>query len=436
MAKVRISRCILIVLIIVTSFFAYSIFRIQSDYNKARLGVLTEQMDKQLTYVLDNLFHNLDIVEQVVITSYNEDNTDILDAIFTPLIEDLGYRNITILPNGAVSYIYPIEGNESAIGDNIFHIEGRVYEANLAKDSRKTIISGPYELTQGGEAFIARKAIYNDEEFWGFVAITIDKSTLLDQINVNGFRNSEYKYQFLSTVNQLDSKIVSQSEGFIGENAMWATIELENGTMSFGVDPKSNTLLYIVTISILLVGYLLSYLVSRYIKKIEYNLKIANREIYLDKLTGVNNRKLLDHLDNQFSLSSIDYTVVYIDLNDFKPINDNYGHDVGDEVLINFCKRLQEIIRESDYIIRMGGDEFIVILPKTTTDDSVMSFCQRLEEIQLQTVKIGDITLNIKFSYGYAISYGEGEKLSKVIEEADGEMYKAKHQGKKQVGKN
>ncbi len=162
----------------------------------------------------------------------------------------------------------------------------------------------------------------------------------------------------------------------------------------------------------------------------ENKLKKANKEIYLDKLTGLNNRKLLDYLQNEFQLNKMDYTVVYIDLNDFKPINDTYGHDVGDEVLIYFSHKLKSIIRETDFIIRMGGDEFLVVLPKTITTEAISKFCRRLHEIQLVPVTIGQITMDIKFSYGFAKSIDTEGNFSKVIEQADRKMYESKHASK------
>ncbi len=436
MKKIQISRLILIILILANSFFAYSILDIQTNYNNEKLSVLANQTDKQITSILLNLSNSVDIIEQIAIAGYDNGSDDTLDAIFEPLIEDYGYKNVTILPDGIADYVYPIEGNEDIIGDNIFEIPGRAIEANLAYEQREVIVSGPYELTQGGEAFIARKAVFIDNEFWGFVAVVVDKSMLLDKINIAAFANSAYKYHFSSTVNNLDTKVISESENFNPDNSQWVTIELPNGYWSFGIEQKSNILLYTVVIAILLVGYFLSFLVSRYIKKIENNLKIANKEIYLDKLTGVNNRKLLDRLQNDFSINNIDYTVVYIDLNDFKPINDTYGHDVGDEVLITFSNKLQAIIRDTDFIIRMGGDEFLIILPKTITEAGISTFCQRLNDIKVTPIVIGNVNLKINFSFGYAISNVDGGSLTEVIEKADNKMYISKRESKKTKASN
>ncbi len=430
MKKLQISRWILVILIISNSFFAYSILKMQLDYNNDRLNALASQTDKQITSILDDLSNSLDIIEQITIAEYG--NTETLNAIFSPLIENLGYRNISILPEGIVEYVYPVEGNEVVIGDNVFEIADRAIEANLAFDTKESILSGPYEIVQGGEAFIARKAIFIHNEFWGFIAVVIDKEILLEKINISAFDNSNYNYQFSATVNGLETKIISVSENFDADRAQWVEIELPNGIWNFGIEQNNNYRLYIIVLAILLVGYLLSILVSQYIKRIEKKLTIANKEIYLDKLTGVNNRKILDHLQNDFSVNNTDYTVFFIDLNDFKPINDTYGHDVGDEVLITFSRMLQGVTRDTDFIVRMGGDEFIIILSKIISNEDISAFCQRLEAIQTTSIStIGNVNLTIKFSYGYAISNIDGENLAKVIENADSKMYNAKRESKK-----
>ncbi len=267
MKKIRISNCIFVILIITTSFLAYSIMKMQTQYNSEKLDILIEQTDKQLMAIIHNLYHSVEMVEQITIAEYDEGDFETLDAIFSPLIENYGYRNVTILPNGIVEYVYPIEGNEQVIGDNVFEIPDRTIEAQIAMETREVIMSGPYELTQGGEAFIMRKAVYVEGEFWGFVAVVMDKSVLLDRINVAAYDKSDYRYQLLATVNGLDTKLISESEGFEVDLAKWIEIELPNGNWSFGIEQKNTGTIYLTTIAFLLFGYTLSFLVLRYIKK-------------------------------------------------------------------------------------------------------------------------------------------------------------------------
>ena len=90
---------------------------------------------------------------------------------------------------------------------------------------------------------------------------------------------------------------------------------------------------------------------------------------YTDTLTGIFNRKKFDEYSNltlnNAKRNNIPFSIVMIDLNKFKPINDTYGHHIGDKILILFSQTIKETIRETDYFFRMGGDEFCLILNNT-----------------------------------------------------------------------
>ena len=121
---------------------------------------------------------------------------------------------------------------------------------------------------------------------------------------------------------------------------------------------------------------------------------------------------------------------MFIDLNDFKPINDTYGHDIGDRVLVNFSQRLQDLVRDTDFVVRMGGDEFLIVIPLLKNPEFLEKFCQRLESIIIEPLIIDDISLNLTLSYGYAVSNKDGENLQQVIVKADNNMYTQKHKNK------
>ncbi|HIE58666.1 MAG TPA: GGDEF domain-containing protein, partial [Hydrogenothermaceae bacterium] len=126
----------------------------------------------------------------------------------------------------------------------------------------------------------------------------------------------------------------------------------------------------------------------------------------------------------------------FIDIDNFKKINDKYGHLIGDEVLKTLAKILKEELRGSDYIFRYGGEEFVLILPsiKSLSDlfDILEKIRKKIEEISL---KIND-NIEIKFTVSIgAVLVKENKRvpLDKVIEQADQLMYYAKKTGKNKV---
>ncbi len=149
-----------------------------------------------------------------------------------------------------------------------------------------------------------------------------------------------------------------------------------------------------------------------------------------DSLTGVLNRRaFVERLEKSLNLAKRygrNLSVVYIDMNDFKEINDVHGHDCGDQVLMGFCEKLLEVLRVSDDVGRIGGDEFVILLNEAGSDGA-RSFIRRLKEIFEEPVtKCGDERIGISISAGYATFPDDGEDVERLIRIADERMYEDK----------
>jgi len=151
-------------------------------------------------------------------------------------------------------------------------------------------------------------------------------------------------------------------------------------------------------------------------------INIQNRDIYIDYLTGVNNRKMLDlYLKKKISASTEEktFSAIMIDLNNFKNINDNYGHNEGDRALQNISTILKNCIRSNDFIARYGGDEFWIILETSDRADLEEIIC-RVNESAKRYNAVSNLPYKIDFSMGYAIydyhSHLELEEFQKKID--------------------
>ncbi len=149
-----------------------------------------------------------------------------------------------------------------------------------------------------------------------------------------------------------------------------------------------------------------------------------------DSLTGLANRTLyFDRLNHSLHIAERNddkVAVVMIDLNKFKPINDELGHHIGDQLLINMSHRLQDTLRKSDTIARIGGDEFALVLHVKSTDDCER-LCQKLFDLVKTPIHLGRHTLNIEASFGIAMYPDHASSPELLLQKADTAMYTAKN---------
>jgi diguanylate cyclase (GGDEF)-like protein/PAS domain S-box-containing protein len=153
-----------------------------------------------------------------------------------------------------------------------------------------------------------------------------------------------------------------------------------------------------------------------------------------DNLTGLPNRYLLkERIEQalaQARRSQQSLGVLYMDLNDFKPINDTHGHDVGDMVLKEFASRVRTLMRDSDTLARMGGDEFVMLLNQVNGKMGVETLVARIESILQLPFNIRNLTLKISTSVGIAIYPENGNTEEALLRVADQHMYHVKHSKK------
>jgi diguanylate cyclase (GGDEF)-like protein len=152
---------------------------------------------------------------------------------------------------------------------------------------------------------------------------------------------------------------------------------------------------------------------------------------FRDPLTGLLNRRVMDDtLKKEFKRAKRyinPLSVIYLDIDDLKIANDRYGHDVGDDLLKYAATHLEDISRESDIVARVGGDEFIIILPNTTTEETY-DFVNRVQDFfQKNPLETRGISTPVSISFGIAStedrSIGEAESL---LKKADIMLYHAK----------
>jgi two-component system cell cycle response regulator len=163
---------------------------------------------------------------------------------------------------------------------------------------------------------------------------------------------------------------------------------------------------------------------------------------YSDPLTGLPNRRVLlkcmEKSLAECARHNIQAAVILIDLDGFKKINDNFGHDTGDAVLIETSRRLQNSIRQEDVVSRVGGDEFIILIKQLNDDrkkaaNEAMAFAHKIKERFANPVVHNKQSIPLGASFGVHMLNADTQKIEAAIRNADVAMYHAKHQGKGQI---
>ncbi len=162
----------------------------------------------------------------------------------------------------------------------------------------------------------------------------------------------------------------------------------------------------------------------------------ARRDARIDPLTKIANRRSFEEshraVHAKFARNGESYSIVMFDLDRFKTINDTYGHATGDVVLQVFAKVLQDAVRMYDVVARVGGEEFVVLLAKTTQKDCTLIAERIRRQTSTKTVRQGDKSIGFTVSAGVALATSE-DTPEAMMKRADAALYQAKRGGRNRV---
>lgn len=152
--------------------------------------------------------------------------------------------------------------------------------------------------------------------------------------------------------------------------------------------------------------------------------KLPNRTMFADQLQT----RIIEKSETQGKLG-----IIYFDLDGFKPVNDTFGHQAGDQVLIEVANRVKNSLGPNDFVARLGGDEFTVILDNPESAEAAMGTAQELAYIIGQPINLNDTEVGVTSSMGISLYPDHARSTDNLIKGADAAMYQAKNTGKNQV---
>lgn len=386
----------------------------------------------------------------------DQDKVAYFDSYASNIMKSIdGIDSIQLAPDGIIQYIYPLAGNEAALGIDILHHPKYREAAQLAIREKRMIAVGPVKLVQGGIAVISRTPIFKDisgagaDQFWGFASALIFLTPLLENSGIHKLESEGYAVTLERKHTDLDQVFeFYASERPLDPNALvQADITLPSGTwtLSLSHDISNNLItrtINMVAISLLLATICALSLYSILVRPIELQKEVDKKTLELkelafkDPLTGLPNRRYLnDHfasLIENISQSKKLGAFIYFDLDNFKSINDTIGHDIGDQVLIEIAKRLSNNIPSSDKVIRLGGDEFVIVVTEADSVEAIKDKAQSILNCTQQIITIDHREFKQSTSLGITVIPQHGSQLLSLMQCADVALYEAKRRGKNQ----
>ncbi|MCR5556132.1 MAG: sensor domain-containing diguanylate cyclase [Butyrivibrio sp.] len=358
------------------------------------------------------------------------------DKLASELFDDyLDVIDISLAPNGIVAEVYPKDSGLEKGMDFFMDELGGLY-ADYSKLSQVPVIISPTSLVDGTYGCIIRRPIILDNDtFWGFASITLNLNAFLGDVDIAALSEEGYDYKLISNnILTNENSIIDKS----AENELIAPVQAMLSTVGGGIwyldiAPKNGWLQLYEILAAFAIALIISVLAAMFMyayMSMQANAKELEVLSYRDALTNLYNpRSYQEHME-ELTKKKLPYGLVFMDLNDFKKVNDTYGHETGDALLNITAKRLKNSIREKDRAFRIGGDEFVVVLHGAHDKKFYEGVMDRMRQSVAREVTIGDIKLNVSISAGFARCPEDGTKLEDVVKKADEAMYNNKREMK------
>lgn len=361
-----------------------------------------------------------------------------------------GVSAIQLAPNGVVSYIYPLKGNERALGHDLLLDKNRDDGAKRAIQSRDVTFVGPIKLIQNDKyAVVARKPVFREvdgvEKFWGFtIAFLMVESVLPDRVRQLEKQGLYIKLEGEDPDSQ-EPAVLFSSEKWIDGNDVAMTIKVPNGTwtLRLGHDPITNKYYSLGRIfaAFFSIGIAICIFVQQCMMSVKQEeISFLNEQLMelslKDELTGIGNRRAgmqaLERGIQKSKYTNKTLSVLMLDIDLFKEVNDQYGHPAGDHLLKHSAFCINASAQQCNSVFRIGGDEFLMHLPEKGLDECVEVADAIQQFVEKMPCEYDGTELPMSFSIGLA-EYHPDETIDSLLHRVDIKLYEAKNAGRNTI---
>ena len=410
------------------------------NIEKIRLEQQIQEKTHRISEDISKLLYKTEALSAMIV---HDRNMDSFDIIAPTIADDPVIQNILIAPHGIVTKIYPYTENENLIGWNYFDDKADNREAMTARDKGELVLGGPIDIIQGGKAIFGRLPVFIDtteeaHKFWGIVSITLKFPQVLDRTELEIFDTYGCAYELWRINPDTNEKqVMINNYDRIKPNSRFIEkpLQIFNAEWRLKVSLNSTWYGHPENIALVLAGFFISLIVF-FVMQNNYELKnmqiVFETMAITDPLTGIFNRRhfletVYGGVEKARRFKETCYFIMF-DIDKFKNINDTYGHQIGDKVLIEVTTRIKASIRPYDLFARYGGEEFLIF----TSGITKSQICAMAERLRLclcsKKYVYDDISFDCSASFG--ITPMDDYNIDNAIKNSDEAMYAAKRKGR------
>ncbi len=367
---------------------------------------------------------------------HNELDDKKVNQVLAALYKDAKHvHHFAIAVGYQVKYVYPINENKKALTLDYRNNPEQWPAVKKAVEMQQGILAGPVNLVQGGKGLIYRYPVYIKNEYWGILATVVNTDRFLaDTFSDISTKEYDFSIRLKSSAGQSDQIIYGETVLFNQPDAFISSSKVHNAEWEWAIVDKVEQFSPLVFLARLM-SWIVSFSIACILFLMLKERKKLATQAKSDNLTGLPNRQMVNEEINRALFSALKHqklmAVMFIDVDNFKTINDSFGHDIGDEVLKVTSRMLLENIRYDDVLSRIGGDEFIILLNELNHAQDAAEIAKKIIAAFVKPVLINEHLIDIKVSIGIAIhTLNQKETSHDIMKRADIALYKAKATGR------